>query len=177
MIAANIAPGMNRSFLAEEWTNIIPKKEWYDAIDEANEMVNDDIEVDIQGYDIDGAVVKAARENAREAGVDHMIHFQQRPVSALSHPKKYGFIIPHQMSGGMMPGGNYYNAIFETAQKWGIPVLNLAIEAPPFGRFASTSPLYALTTAYTHNGDGWHPNEQGYKKYYVPKIEAWMKTL
>lgn len=93
MIAANIAPGMNRSFLAEEWTNLIPKKEWYDAIDEANEMVNDDIEVDIQGYDIDGDVIKAARQNAREAGVDHLIHFQERAVKDLRHPKKYGFII------------------------------------------------------------------------------------
>ena len=93
MIAANIAPGMNRSFLAEEWDNIIPKKAWYDAIDEANEMINDDVEVDIQGYDIDGEVLRAARENAKEAGVDHLIHFQQRGVKDLRHPKKYGFII------------------------------------------------------------------------------------
>ena len=93
MIAANIAPGMNRSFLAEEWTNLIPKKLWYDTVDEANEMVNDDIDVDIQGYDIDGDVIKAARENAKEAGVDHLIHFQQREVAKMSHPKKYGFVI------------------------------------------------------------------------------------
>ena len=25
--------------------------------------------------------------------MDHLIHFQQRPVSQLSHPKKYGFLI------------------------------------------------------------------------------------
>lgn len=75
MIAANIAPGMNRSFTAEEWSNLIPKKAWYDAIDEANSLINDDIEVDIQGYDIDGDVVRAARENAKEAGVDHLIHY------------------------------------------------------------------------------------------------------
>ena len=93
MIAANIAPGMNRSFLAEEWTNLIPKKLWYDTIDEANEMVNDDIQVDIQGYDIDGDVIKAARQNAKEAGVEHLIHFQERDVKELRHPKKYGFII------------------------------------------------------------------------------------
>ena len=37
MMAANIAPGMNRSFTAEEWTNLIPKKEWYDAVNEAND--------------------------------------------------------------------------------------------------------------------------------------------
>lgn len=93
MIAANIAPGMNRSFLAEEWDNLIPKKAWYDAVDEANEMIDDDIEVDIQGYDIDGEVLRAARENAKEAGVDHLIHFQERAVKDLRHPKKYGFII------------------------------------------------------------------------------------
>lgn len=93
MIAANMAPGMNRSFLAEGWTNLIPKKAWYDAVNEAGDLVDDTVKVDIQGYDIDAEMTAAARENAREAGVDHMIHFQQRPVSQLSHPKKYGFLI------------------------------------------------------------------------------------
>ena len=93
MMAADIAPGLNRSFLAEEWKNLIPKKCWYEAMDEANDLVKDDISVDIQGYDIDGEIVRAARANAAAAGVDHLIHFQQRPVSQLSHPKKYGFLI------------------------------------------------------------------------------------
>lgn len=93
MIAANIAPGMNREFLAEQWTNLIPKQLWYDSVSEAEELVNTEIKVDIQGYDIDGEVVKAARENARRAGVEHLIHFQQREVADLSHPKKYGFLI------------------------------------------------------------------------------------
>ncbi len=93
MIAANIAPGMNRSFVAEEWKNLIPKKAWYQAIDEANDAVDDEIEVDIQGYDADPEVVKLARQNAREAGVEHLIHFQTREVAKLSHPKKYGFVI------------------------------------------------------------------------------------
>lgn len=93
MIAANIAPGMNRAFTAEAWTNIIPKQLWYDAVEEAQDMVDKDIQVDIQGYDLDGEVVKAARENAKRAGVDHLIHFQQRDVAKMSHPKKYGFII------------------------------------------------------------------------------------
>ncbi len=93
MIAANIAPGMNRSFLSEDWKNIIPKKGWYEAIDEANDNINDEIEVDIQGYDADYQVVKVARENAELAGVGHLIHFQVRDVAQLSHPKKYGFVI------------------------------------------------------------------------------------
>lgn len=93
MVAANMAPGMNRSFLSEDWKNLIPRKCWYETMDEANDLLDNDVKVDIQGYDIDGDIVKAARANAESAGVDHMIHFQQRPISALSHPKKYGFII------------------------------------------------------------------------------------
>ena len=93
MMAANMAPGMNRSFLSENWKNLIPKKTWYDAMDEANDLVDLSVKTDIQGYDIDPSAVRMARENAQRAGVDHMIHLQQRPVSALSHPGKYGFII------------------------------------------------------------------------------------
>ncbi len=93
MIGANIAPGMNRSFSAENWTHIIPKKIWYDAAGEAEDQIRRDVEMDIQGYDIDPGAIKAAMENARLAEVDHLIHFQQRPVSKLSHRKKYGFVI------------------------------------------------------------------------------------
>ncbi|MCC8061085.1 MAG: class I SAM-dependent RNA methyltransferase [Clostridiales bacterium] len=93
LMAANIAPGMNRSFLAEDWTTLIPRRAWYAAMDEAAGLVDDTVSVDIQGYDIDGEIIRAARANAEAAGVAHMIHFQQRPVSELSHPKKYGFLI------------------------------------------------------------------------------------
>lgn len=93
MIAANIAPGMERSFLAEDWKNLIPRKNWYHAMDEASELMENPGSIDIQGYDMDGEVIKAARENAKLAGVDQYIHFQQRALCDLSHPKKYGFII------------------------------------------------------------------------------------
>lgn len=93
MIAANMAPGMNREFTAEQWTNLIDRKLWYECVREAQDMVEENVTVDIQGYDIDGDVVKAARENAKRAGVEHLIHFQQRPVAQLRHPKKYGFIV------------------------------------------------------------------------------------
>ena len=93
MIAANVAPGMNRDFTAEEWTNLIDRKLWYECVKEAEDMIDTTVKVDIQGYDIDGDVIKAARENAKRAGVDGLIHFQQRPVHHLSHPKKYGFVI------------------------------------------------------------------------------------
>ncbi|MDO4323388.1 MAG: class I SAM-dependent RNA methyltransferase [Lachnospiraceae bacterium] len=93
MMAAGIAPGMNRSFLAENWTNLMARRCWYDAVEEAQDLIDDTVETDIQGYDIDGEVIRVARENARLAGVEHMIHFQKRPVSELNHPRKYGFVI------------------------------------------------------------------------------------
>ena len=93
MMAANIAPGMHREFIAEQWTNLIDRKLWYETVEEAEEMVDTSVAVDIQGDDIDGEVVKAARENAKRAGVADMIHFQERQVSELRHPKKYGFIV------------------------------------------------------------------------------------
>lgn len=93
MIGANIAPGMNRSFMAENWKNLISKKDWYEAIEEANDLIEEDVSMDIQGYDIDGKMIKAARQNAADAGVDHLIHLQRREVKDLRHPKKYGFVI------------------------------------------------------------------------------------
>lgn len=93
LMAANMAPGMNREFNACDWEHIVPAKIWRDAYDEARDMVNLNVETDIQGYDIDDEMVKISRENAKLAGVDKMIHFQRRSVEDLSHPKKYGFII------------------------------------------------------------------------------------
>lgn len=93
MIAANIAPGINREFTAEGWTHFLPKRSWYDAVDEANDLIDMSVDTDIQGYDIDDDMIKAARDNAAAAGVEQLIHLQRRPVSELSHPKKYGFLI------------------------------------------------------------------------------------
>ena len=93
MMAANIAPGMNRNFTAESWTHLITPQNWKDVREEAQEEIITDIDVDIQGYDLDPEMVEIARINAKKAGVENMIHFQARDIADLSHRKKYGFII------------------------------------------------------------------------------------
>lgn len=93
MMAANIAPGMHRTFTAQTWENITDAGIWKDTFEEAQEFVDFNHDSDLQGFDIDGKIIHAARENAKRAGVDRMIHFQQRPVSEFHHPKKYGFLI------------------------------------------------------------------------------------
>ena len=93
MMAANMAPGMNRGFTAESWTHIISRDNWKDVREEAADETDLSIETDIQGFDLDPGMVEIARINAKKAGVEKLIHFQVRDVSELSHRKKYGFII------------------------------------------------------------------------------------
>lgn len=93
MMAANMAPGMNRHFTAEGWNNVISDKLWCDAFEEAHDLVDINIDCDIQGYDMDQEMVDISRANAKKAGVANLIHFQRRDVADLSHAKKYGFVI------------------------------------------------------------------------------------
>ena len=125
LMAANIAPGMNRSFLAEDWKELIPESCWKDAIEEARDLVDLSVKPDIQGYDIDPEALKAARANAKMAGVDRLIHFQQRPVKELRHPKSYGFLITNPPYGERLEEkealGELYREIgesFARLDKW-----------------------------------------------------------
>ncbi len=107
MMAAGIAPGVNRSFTAESWRELIPKAAWYAAADEAAEMQADAADaglddVDIQGTDVDGAVIRTAGRNAREAGVGDLIRFRQQDVRDLAHDGKYGFVITNPPYGERM---------------------------------------------------------------------------
>lgn len=93
MIGANIAPGIKRNFLAETWHNLFNDNIWKQARQEAKDLIRKDIQMSVQGFDIDGEIIKVARINARNAAVDNFIHFQQKPLSELSSNRKYGFII------------------------------------------------------------------------------------
>ncbi len=113
LIAANIAPGLEREFTAENWTNIIDKKCWYEAVNEANDQIDMDIETDIQGYDIDKEAIEMCRKNAKLAGVEDLIHFQTRDVGDLSHPKKYGFIITNPPYGERLEDKEQVKVLYE----------------------------------------------------------------
>lgn len=113
MMAANMAPGMKRSFLSEGWENIIPRRYWQEVREEAEDLLDREIKTDIQGYDIDGEIVKAARANGERAGVGSLIHFQQRPVKELSHPKKYGFLIMNPPYGERLEEKEALPALYE----------------------------------------------------------------
>ena len=114
MIAAHIAPGLKRSFEAEAWTNLLPKRLWRNAHEEAEAKINLNIETDIQGYDIDPKAIKACRENAEAAGVKDLIHFQVRDIKDLHHPKKYGFIVSNPPYGERLEDKAAMPALYKT---------------------------------------------------------------
>ncbi len=114
MMAANMAPGMKRSFTAQRWPHIVGKDIWQDTLEEARELVDPHVETDIQGYDADDAMVSIARENARLAGVEKLIHFQRREVARLSHPKKYGFLITNPPYGERLEDKEALPTLYQT---------------------------------------------------------------
>ncbi|MEF3309531.1 SGNH/GDSL hydrolase family protein [Paenibacillus sp. GYB004] len=86
--------------------------------------------------------------------------------------KKIGFVLVHRLwTLTDVFHTTWYPAIVKVCQKWGIPLCDLYATVPSMNLIAD------LKTNYTTNADGWHPNEQGYRLYYVDKIEAWLKTL
>lgn len=111
--------------------------------------------------------------------------FERMLVNAFTRfpGKKIGYIFVHKMTTYYSSNGNtetnrYYLAK-KCCEKWGVPFLDLNTEVPAFGLFPADGDagLAYLRSQYTNGGDGWHPNEAGYKKYYCDKIEAWLKTL
>jgi len=91
LIGKNIAPGLNRSFVSEQW-DIIPKNIWDESRKFAKNAVNKE-QFKIMASDMDGRVIRTAMENAKKAGVDQYINFQKIPMQELSSRKRYGFII------------------------------------------------------------------------------------
>jgi putative N6-adenine-specific DNA methylase len=92
MLGMNMAPGLKREFIAEEWGNI-PKALWSKAREEANDLVKRDQELHIQGSDINDEVMSLARYHAKLAGVDDKVHLQRMDMADVRSKHKYGCIV------------------------------------------------------------------------------------
>ena len=91
-IGRNMAPGLNREFSAEWWPGF-SREIWLAARIEAEASQLPQMEERIIGSDINGKVLRAARDNAIRAGVADDIHFQASPVSAVTSKKRFGCLI------------------------------------------------------------------------------------
>lgn len=94
----------------------MPKKLWYDAINEAEDLIKRDVSMQIQGYDIDGDMIKAARQNAEDAGVlDVCRHtYCSNMARAGMNPKTLQYLMGHSDIGVTM--NTYTHLGLEDAQ-------------------------------------------------------------
>ena len=92
MIARNIAPGVNRNFVAEKW-EIIPEESWINSRDEAYSKENMEKKVKIYASDIDYDAIEIAKSNSQRAGVIEDIDFQCKNLLEVEVKEEYGSLI------------------------------------------------------------------------------------
>lgn len=92
MMGINMAPGINRDFISEKWRTI-DKQIWWDVRREAYDLMDEEKEFKIYGYDIDKDVIEIAKENAEIAGVSDYIEFRVGDATEFTSDEEYGFIV------------------------------------------------------------------------------------
>lgn len=92
MAGRNIAPGLSRTFAAEDWP-LFEEDIWTRAHEEARDLELPDLGERIIASDIDEAPLSLARRHAARAGVLDDIHFQRAPFAELTSAKEYGCIV------------------------------------------------------------------------------------
>lgn len=128
LIGKNIAPGLKRDFAAEKWPGF-KNEVWDDVRKEAEAQIND-LDFRILASDINGRILKTARDNAQKAGVEDYIAFQKLPVQEFRSRKKYGCVIcnpPYgERLGEMKEVENLYRdmgKVFSELEDWSFFIL------------------------------------------------------
>lgn len=85
LLTGNIAPGLKRSFAAEQFS-MLPSSVWQEEREKAKSEIRP-WESKIYAYDIDPMCVTMAKENARRAGVEDRIVFRVADVRNFRSPE------------------------------------------------------------------------------------------
>ncbi|XGC81612.1 class I SAM-dependent RNA methyltransferase [Bdellovibrio bacteriovorus] len=93
MMSLNIAPGINRTRFGFQNLLGFEKEAWDDVVQEALDAEKEELDFKFYGYDIDNKVIKNAKDNARNAGVDQVIEFKKESVATVEPPVEKGLII------------------------------------------------------------------------------------
>lgn len=112
MIGLNIAPGLQRSFVSENWS-IFPEGEWKQIRDEAKMQANFDVELDITGSDIDQNMIEIAKRNAEKAGVEDYITFKQLALKDFHTDKEFGVIVSNPPYGERLDDQAYVEKLYK----------------------------------------------------------------
>jgi putative N6-adenine-specific DNA methylase len=116
LIGRNIAPGLNRKFASEQWP-AIPAHLWKEERKAAFEAIRYDADIRIEASDILPSAIKAARENAVEAGVDDCIDFRVKPLADVRFSRDYGIMICNPPYGERIGDRNEIRRIYSELRK------------------------------------------------------------
>lgn len=138
MLARNIAPGINRAFISEQWPAIDPKA-WQRAREEARAAIQPSGGLQIRGYDIELDLVKSSRENAANAGVDKDIVFEAKDACDLKLTQAAGTVISNPPYGvkistlrDLNPLYHALDATFKNQKGWSLYFLTADKRFPEF---------------------------------------------
>ncbi len=138
LMGRNIAPGLQRSFAAEEWP-LVPANAWYLARRAAQEAQYPPGELQLLGTDIDQASIDIARRNATRAGVADDIVFEQKDVHDLWIDQQYGILIGNPPYGQRVGDFRELNQVYITLNKmfrkkmgWSIYILTADKKFPHY---------------------------------------------
>ncbi|QIK50653.1 class I SAM-dependent RNA methyltransferase [Jeotgalibaca porci] len=112
LIGLNIAPGLQRSFISEDW-NIFAADEWKTLRTEAKMAANYDVELDILGTDLDQNMIEIAKRNAEKAGVEDFIEFRQLALKDFKTDKEYGVIVSNPPYGERLDDQEYVENLYK----------------------------------------------------------------
>ncbi len=138
LIAKNRAPGLDRRFDAQKWKTV-PAAVWMDAAEEAEDREFHG-QYDIWGGDIDPKAVAIARDNARKAGVEDCVRFEQADMAKLRCTGEYGQVVTNPPYGERLLEKQEAEALYrafgkvyrDIPEKWRVLVLT---SHPEFEKF------------------------------------------
>lgn len=92
LMARNMAPGLNRSFVSEDWP-LLTDQLWADERDRASAAIKKDCAVEILASDVDSSVLSLAEYHTRKAGVADCVQLTRQDVGDFAPGSSYGCIV------------------------------------------------------------------------------------
>lgn len=157
LIGRNIAPGLNRKFISEDW-DALPSGIWKEERKHAFNAIDHEADLKIFASDVSRSAISAARENAIEAGVDDCIRFRAMDVSGLKPERRNGIVVTNPPYGSRIGEKKEIERIYASLR-------GLSLEDPTWSFFVITSDKNFENSAFGKPADR-------RRKLYNGRIEA-----
>lgn len=151
MIAQNMPPGLNRDFAAEAWPSV-PQNLWEEAREYGRSAITPNLDLQLQGYDIDANLLQIAQQNAEKAGVGGNIQFKKQDVKTLWIDQQFGTLVCNPPYGMRMAEFQAINQIYIALNKtfrkksgWSVNVLTADKQFPKYFKRSRPDRIRKLT--------------------------------